>query len=386
MPQKKHLILLTTNFKPNLGGISEYLHYLWEELSYFTPTTVLSTVYSQKFWYHNYSLKLLSSSSPKLEVIGDIDRTWQSLREFHPKKEIIPFIQSLDNEKVEIFIGVWHPLAHFWCKALRQLDREYSFFIYGQELLTSNYQALTDQLRQDLKQAQKIYACSNATAQLAKSKIDSGLNIETIYPGIQAFNTATEQVEIYKKTLNLNNGPILLSLCRLIYRKGIDLVLESLPLLIKQFPHLNYLIAGDGEEREKLEQQAITLGITNHVFFLGLVNNETKAMLFTLCDLFVMPVRTINDQDWEGFGITFLEAAITGKVAVGGKTGGVVEAIEDGVTGFLVDTVDARETGQSIAKLLENPNLRQEMGNKAKKRAQTFTWNHSATKLWQSLH
>ncbi|NEP20118.1 MAG: glycosyltransferase family 4 protein [Leptolyngbya sp. SIO4C1] len=314
-------------------------------------------------------------------------QAWQSLQSFHPKQEILPFIYSITERPVEVFIGVWHPIAHFWCRALRQAGIGYSCFIYGQELLIARYDTMAAKRAEDLRQAKRIYACSQATAKLAQSAIDPSLTIQTIYPGVapltadQSQRDLEQQAAAYRKELGLGSGPVILSLCRLTPRKGINLVIESLKPLIQEFPTLTYLIVGHGEDRVKLEQQAIDLGVMDHVRFLGRVCHDTKARLLTLCDLFVMPIRNDIQTDWEGFGITFLEAALAGKAAIGGRTGGVIEAVEQGVTGILVDTADAQETQAAIAQLLRNPDLRQHMGRAAQSRVRRFTWHDSAVQL-----
>jgi phosphatidylinositol alpha-1,6-mannosyltransferase len=84
----------------------------------------------------------------------------------------------------------------------------------------------------------------------------------------------------------------------------------------------------------------------------------------------------------EGFGIVFLEAAACGVPAVAGRSGGAWEAVEDGVTGFVVDPLDAGAVADALARLLDDPALRHTMGATARTRAETaFAYDHLATRL-----
>lgn len=390
------LLLLTTDFKPNVGGIAEYLHNLWNELGDRCPATVMSAIPATNHqWSHKYTLKHFSNSSSIRHNVApspkeSTDSPLLSLLHYHPNRELLPFINSLSQEKLYIFVGVWHPISHFWCRALRKAGIDYYLFVYGQELVIPRYQSLAASRLEDFAHAKGIYACSQATGALVQQTLALSLKIETIYPGVYEFPhqaSLNQRVLDLRKQLSLQEGPVLLSLSRLVFRKGIDLVLDSLSSIIQEFPTINYLVAGEGEERSVLASKAIALGIDSHVKFLGRVDESTKQALFTLCDLFVLPTREDHGQDWEGFGITFVEAAIAGKAAIGGKTGGVVEAITHGVTGLLVNTDDAKELQSAIGDLLRNSPLREQMGIAAKTRAQQqFSWSASANKLLQTLN
>lgn len=386
--KRSHLVLLTTDFKPNIGGIAQYLHSLWHELSQFEQTTVISTIPRQeKNWTYNYNLKILSSST-HLKQNNNTRETWNLLRDLHPQKEIIPFLKTIDADSLEVFIGVWHPISHFWCRGLLNANIDYSIFVYGKELLDSHYQGLAEKRAEDIQNAKRVYCCSDATCELTKSIVGGNLNTQTIYPIIRNLsesNSFNDEVISYQKRFNLTNKTIILSLSRLVHRKGIDLALESFAALMPKYPNTVYLIAGEGEKKEQLEQYVIKLGIRDNVLFLGSVDDSTKTILFKICDIFVLPIRQSIKDDWEGFGITFLEIAIARKPSIAGKTGGVIEAIEDKITGFLVNTVNCEEISQAMDVLLSDKALRTQMGNNARKYAEKFTGQSSAIKLLKSV-
>lgn len=131
--------------------------------------------------------------------------------------------------------------------------------------------------------------------------------------------------------------------------KGIDEVLEVMPSLLKTEPALKYLLAGDGDDRPRLEAKAASLGLADRVIFTGMVKEADKADLFRLADTFVMPGRG------EGFGFVFLEALACGVPVVGSKVDGSREALRDGMLGELVDPVDPASIRQSILAALSRP-------------------------------
>ena len=385
--QKKHFIFLTTDFKPNFGGIAEYLHNLCNNLTKYIKVTVISTIaVKNKTWNYKYQLKIHDSSTKLVEKSRG-----QLLLNFHPQKQIIPFIKKLQNdediEEIKVFIGVWNPISHFWCKGLRKAGIKYAIFAYGKELLEPKFAKFTQQRQKDFLFATKIYGCSNATCQLTQTVIANNLDVETIYPGIETQDNNdnnNDLITAFKEQINIKpQQKIILSISRLVYRKGVDITLKAIASLINKYPNLIYIVAGDGEEKEKLQQITVDLGIVNHVKFLSSVSESTKKMLYEICDLFVLPTRE-STEDWEGFGITFLEASMSGNPCIGGKTGGVKEAILDKHTGILVNTDDYNDTLNAIDLLLSNPNLRQEMGNNAIEYAQKFTWKNSALQLLKS--
>ena len=138
--------------------------------------------------------------------------------------------------------------------------------------------------------------------------------------------------------LRLGRGPILLTVGRLASGeryKGHELIFSALPMLRARFPGLVHAIAGDGDDRSRLEVRAAELAQDREaVRFLGFVPDDDLPDLYRLADLFVMP------SSEEGFGIVYLEAAACGLRVVGGAGGGSADAIPNGEIGTLVDPSD----------------------------------------------
>ncbi len=235
-------------------------------------------------------------------------------------------------------------------------------FTYGVELLMPLYGRLPAWRRADFEHATGVIACSRATAALAVERLGLSRMPAVVHPSVgvrpPAHDIAAQAVAL-RQRLQLPDGPVLLSLGRLVARKGFDLVLHSVAQLRDEFPRLTYLLAGDGPERSRLDATIRDLDLAGHVRCLGSVDELTKWAAYELCDLFVMPSRALSGLDWEGFGIVFLEAALAGRPAIGGRTGGTADAIDEEVTGLLVDPEEAGALTQAIRRLLNDPDLRQ---------------------------
>lgn len=150
----------------------------------------------------------------------------------------------------------------------------------------------------------------------------------------------------------LDGGKLIMTLARLPGAeryKGVDEVLEIMPALLETVPTLKYLVAGDGDDRPRLEAKARSLGLADRVIFTGMVREADKADLFRLADAFVMPGRG------EGFGFVFLEALACGVPAVGSKVDGSREALRDGLLGELVEPTDPQSIQQGILRALTKP-------------------------------
>ena len=144
----------------------------------------------------------------------------------------------------------------------------------------------------------------------------------------------------------LHGATVLLTVARLPGReryKGVDEIMTLLPTLLAQDPTVRYLVAGDGDDRSRLQAKAKQLSIDDKVVFAGMIDETEKADHFRVADVFVMPGRG------EGFGFVFLEALACGIPAVGSRLDGSREALRDGALGALVDPTNPRSIEQGIA-------------------------------------
>lgn len=137
-------------------------------------------------------------------------------------------------------------------------------------------------------------------------------------------------------------------------KKGHHVLLAAIPEILREVPGAVFVFAGDGPQRQNIEDKIKELGIGSSVKLLGL-RTDVPAVLKAL-DLFVLPTLQ------EALGTSFLEAAAMRKPTVGTRVGGVPEAVKDGVTGLLVEPDDAKGLASAVVKLLKDPELRRSMG------------------------
>lgn len=171
-------------------------------------------------------------------------------------------------------------------------------------------------------------------------------------------------------------GPVLLSVGYLIRQKGHETTIRALPQLVKEWPSLRYLIVGDGPEKSRLKSLAVELGVAANVRFLGRVPETQLLEAYRAADVFVQP-SVVVDGVTEGYGIAFVEAGAAGLPVIGGRCGGVVEAVVDGVTGLLVTPGDESDFSRAVCSLLRDDDLRRRMGEAGWRLAQERTWNRT---------
>jgi phosphatidylinositol alpha-1,6-mannosyltransferase len=163
---------------------------------------------------------------------------------------------------------------------------------------------------------------------------------------------------------------ILLTVCNLTEKKGVDRVIEVMPRLKKRFPGLLYVVGGSGADLPRLQKLAYENKVADRVIFLGRVPSESMVDVYASANVFIMPTRLdLRQGSVEGFGIVFLEAGAQGVPVIGPNEGGSADAIIDGVTGYLVNPNDHQDIENRIIELLNNPALRRRLGEAGKKQA-----------------
>lgn len=155
----------------------------------------------------------------------------------------------------------------------------------------------------------------------------------------------------------------LLTIARLVPRKNVDVVLEVVASLHAEFPELQYDVVGDGPERQTLEAKAQALGLGKVVTWHGQTDDAKRRELLQSASVFVL-LPTIRNEgaDVEGLGAVYLEAGAAGVPIVASRTGGIPDAVIDGVTGMLVAPDKPAEIHQALRQLLASPPLRHKYG------------------------
>ena len=179
---------------------------------------------------------------------------------------------------------------------------------------------------------------------------------------------------------NLQGKKVILTLARLVTRKGQDEVIRALPRVLEKIPSAVYLMVGQGPDKSRLMDLVSSLGLSNRVIFVGYVPDEQLLDHYSLADVYIMASREISaGGDVEGFGITFLEAGACGLPVIGGRSGGVPDAILEGQTGLLVDPEDSRDIAGALIQILSHDDLARRMGERGRQRVvQAYQWRHMA--------
>jgi phosphatidylinositol alpha-1,6-mannosyltransferase len=160
---------------------------------------------------------------------------------------------------------------------------------------------------------------------------------------------------------------LVLSVGRLMKRKGFDTVIRALPRLAERGLDVHYAIIGIGEERDYLQGIVAELGLEDRVHLLGHVSYEDLPRWYCASEVFAMPNRDIGG-DTEGFGLVFLEAASAGVPALAGLAGGTGSAVVDGQTGLRVNGQSEGAVAEALARLLTDASGRERMGRNARAR------------------
>jgi len=194
----------------------------------------------------------------------------------------------------------------------------------------------------------------------------------------------------FPKALNdalYDRRKIVFTVSRIEQRKGMDKVIEAIPQVLQAVSNVVYLIGGRGPYESTLKEFVRQKGLEGHVRFLGYLSEDEKFACYQNCDVFIMPSRTLSDGDVEGFGIVFLEAGAFGKPVIGGRSGGIPDAIVDGETGLLIDPNDTDKIAKALIRTLIDSAFAKRLGENGERHVrEIMTWENIARKLRQILH
>ena len=294
--------------------------------------------------------------------------------------------QTIKAEKINhVIVGHILPLGTVAWIVNKITQTPYSVILHGMDFTYAQRSWRKARLaKKILNKADNIICVNNYLAEQVKNFIDnSSGKIVVVNPGVTLTRPADNNlINQLKAAYSLANKTILLSLGRLVLRKGFDQVIELMPELQKKYPNLYYFIAGAGPDEILLKELAHK---NEHIIFLDQISDEEKFAWLNLCDIFIMPSRHI-DGDYEGFGIVYLEANLAGKPVIAGQSGGVGDAVINGLNGLMVAPENIGEISQAIIKLAQNPDLRRKLGEQGRTRAiNEFNWEKQINKIYKAI-
>lgn len=254
----------------------------------------------------------------------------------------------------------------------------YILTLYGEEIQVHGKRKWTRGfLNLFLSHADRVAAITRFTADSARRHTEYKGPITIAYPGVD--DSAFRPEPGASRT----DSPTLITVGRLMKRKGHDTVLKALPQIRKEFPDLTYQVIGIGPAEDYLKRLTRELELDSCVNFLGRVPHEQVVAMLSRSHLFVHPNRELADGDVEGFGLVFLEANACGLPVIGGLSGGAPEAVDHQETGLLVDPNHPEEFPEAVITLLQQKELWLRMASAGPEWARKFSWQTSAEALWQ---
>lgn len=229
----------------------------------------------------------------------------------------------------------------------------YGIVFHGLDFICAK-QKVFNYFKKNYNEARFIVYNSEATKQLCRNQFNFKHSQELIlHPGLNVLAIQQKYHGILSSVCigGENKKRIVFStISRLVKRKGIDLAIR----IVHELKNLNidieiiYYIAGVGVEMDSLKHLIQQLNVQSYVKMLGNISEEEKYKLLQESDFFLMPNNSVDDLDFEGFGISLIEASLLGNVVIGGVHGGVREAVENGYTGFLFDFDNKESIHQAV--------------------------------------
>ena len=184
-----------------------------------------------------------------------------------------------------------------------------------------------------------------------------------IAPGIDTDHFLPQDASELRRELGLTNKKVIVSVGRLVHRKGQDVLIEAMPNIIQEVPEAHILMIGEGPYRSYLETRVKTLGLQERVTFIGRIQYAELPRYICAGDLFVMPSRSrLAGLEVEGLGIVYLEASACGLPVIAGNSGGAPDAVLAGKTGLVVEGTKTEAVASAVVELLLDPKRSQAMG------------------------
>ena len=282
-----------------------------------------------------------------------------------------------------------HNLGFSAWLAARRLRIPYFVIAHGAEVNRPSRRVL-DRWKRRLvyRGARRVFAVSDFTAGLV-----AGLGVPRERIRVVGNGYDVRRVDAWRRqqggsgpTDVPDGDPVVLTVGRLEEHKGIDAVIEAMPVVRRSVPRARYVVVGDGPDRARLESLVGRLGLGECVRFAGYVSEEEKYAWYDRCDVFVLASRPLSDGSVEGFGIVFLEANAFGKPVIAGRSGGTADAVLDGRTGLLVDPADVGALSEALARLLTDPALARKLGASGRERVVSdMSWLRQASRLAEAM-
>ena len=367
----RHL-LVTNDFPPKIGGIQSYLWELWRRLPADEVVVHTTPHPDGPSFDRGQDFTVIRSAEPWLLPGPHLVRRVNRLAAEHGADLVV-----IDPAVPAGLVGP-------------RLERPYAVVVHGAETaLPGRSPGLRKLLGRVLASAAGVVAAGQYPADEAERAAGRSLPVTVIPPGVD-----TDRIRplddraraAARRRFGLDEGaPAVVSVSRLVPRKGMDTLVRAAAVLAPYWPDLRVVIAGEGRDRGRITRLAQRLGAP--VRLLGRLPEADLGGLYGCADVFAMLCRTRwGGLEQEGFGIVFLEAAAAGAPQVAGRSGGAAEAVAHGETGIVLEEAGPAAAARAIGELIGDDRRRAAMGAAARRRAEeSFSYDSLARRLRGAL-
>ena len=354
-PSRK-ILCITNDFGPRAGGIETFIIGLIERLPKNSVVVYTSSQSGSaefdKAWRDNFGVEVIR------------DRSKVLLPTYRVSKNLRSLLKSSGTKVV--FFGAAAPLG-LLAKGLRRAGAQKIVGItHGHEVWWAKLWPFSAAIKRIGKNVDVLTYLGDYTRSAIASALPASTQKKMVHlaPGIdiEHFAPMKENPRI-RQELGLEGKKVIVSVGRLVHRKGQDILIDSLPIISQKIPDVHLLLVGEGPYRAELEKRSESLGMRNRITFVGRVQHSELPEYICAGDVFAMPSRSrLAGLEVEGLGIVYLEASSCGLPVIGGISGGAPDAVLEGRTGFSVDGKSASAIAEAAIRLLNDAQYSAEMG------------------------
>jgi len=352
----KKILLVTNDFGPRAGGIETFVIGLLErikghEVTVFTSQQGDTSVYDQQ-WIDKFGVRVIRDQSKILLP------SWRVTR---AAKKIV----AAKNINVVVF-GAAAPLALMSPSLRKSGVKKIIALTHGHEVWWAKIFPFRLAIKRIGKNVDHLTYLGEFTRQAISKPLTrkSATEMVKIAPGIDTAHFIPQPDAMQKrKELGLQDKKIIISVGRLVHRKGQDNLIQAMPAVLKKIPNAHLLLVGEGPYRKHLEKLVLKSSLEQNVTFAGRIMYDKLPSYLSAADLFAMPSRSrFFGLEVEGLGIVYLEASACGIPVVAGNSGGAPDAVLEGVTGLCVDGTNIEQITAAIVEICSDAERASHMG------------------------
>lgn len=349
-------LCITNDFGPRAGGIETFVIGLIERMP---KNSVIVYTSAQdesepfdKAWRENFGVEVIRDKS---KILLPTLRVGRAVRKIVRERGI-----------TKVFFGAAAPLALLSQGLRRAGVSRIVALTHGHEVWWAKIWPFSWAIGRIGAGADHLtYLGSYTKSQIARALSQRAIHsMVKIAPGIDTDHFAPQpSAAALRAELGLTDKKVIVSVGRLVHRKGQDTLIEALPEILTHVPDTHLLFIGEGPHKEYLVKRVKQLHVTEAITFIGRIQYADLPRYICVGDIFAMPSRSrLAGLEVEGLGIVYLEASACGLAVIGGTSGGAPDAVLEAETGFAVDGTSAHDVAVAAIRLLKDSELAARMG------------------------